>query len=67
MGVIYANFKRSDHVDYNREIIHDNLGENYALDWADLHSYYDNKKTEELPIAMIIPGLTGSSNSSYIK
>lgn len=67
MGVVYANFKRPDHVDYNREIIHDETGENYALDWVDVHSYYDNKKTEELPIAMLIPGLTGSSNSAYIK
>lgn len=67
MGVIYGVFRKGDHVDYEREILHDIDGENFALDWADIHSYYDNKETEELPIALLLPGLTGGSNSNYIR
>lgn len=43
MGVFYSVFRKGDHVDYDREIIHDKKGENYALDWVSVHSYYDNK------------------------
>ena len=36
-------------------------------DWAKVHSFYDDKITEELPVAILLPGLTGDSRSSFLR
>ena len=45
-------------MEYEREIIYDHRGENFALDWLKEN---DEEKLKKKPIVMLIPGLTGHS------
>jgi predicted alpha/beta-fold hydrolase len=45
-------------VEYDREIIIDNYGENIALDWV---QETPEEKAKSKPIVFLLPGLTGHS------
>lgn len=63
LQTVIANFFRS-HVDINyiREILNLEDGGQVALDWD-----YPTKADENTPIILILPGLTGDSQASYVK
>ncbi len=68
MQVIYGNrFDNREFVEYIREIVYDQNGENFALDWGSVHALHEEKVSEKTPIVILLPGLTGGSESQYMK
>ncbi|XP_065218687.1 phospholipase ABHD3 [Planococcus citri] len=59
LGSVFRGFPE---IPYNREILQLKDGGEVALDW--LHPANDDENT---PVIVVLPGLTGSSSSSYIK
>lgn len=64
VSMFYGNIVDNLDLSYNREIIHDKKGENFALDWVD--SQKNNKNTKQ-PIVIVVPGITGDSSLPYVK
>ena len=70
LEIIYGSLFDNKHFfRYDREIIHSYDGENLALDWGSLHAKFEDKNQDlsKVPIVVLLPGLSGSSNASYIK
>lgn len=69
MQIIYSHaIDRRAYLRYDREIVMTPDGENLAVDWATIHARFeDSDAQEEMPVVILLPGITGSSNSNYIK
>ncbi len=56
---------------YEREILINDEGENFALDWVPFESIKNEKgnlsKKTSTPIVILIPGITGDSEETYMK
>ena len=70
MSVIYgAGINKSTPIDYKREFLKLSDGEITCQDWAPVKSSYesaDPKHDMEIPIAMVLTGITGHSDDNYI-
>lgn len=76
--ILYGNYEKRDMIKYQREIIYTKNGENIAVDYClpsknknqnpkkPVQNINKNKKKTP-PIAIIIPGLSGNSDASYIR
>ena len=69
MQIIYGNaIDKRAYMRYSRDIVIAPDGENLAVDWGTIHAKFeDDEAKDEMPIVLILPGITGSSKSSYVK
>ena len=58
MELIFGTVDKRYNLEYEREIIYDNVGENIALDWV---KESPEEKLKKKPIVFLLPGLTGHS------
>jgi predicted alpha/beta-fold hydrolase len=68
--IIYgALFDTKHYFRYDREVIESYDGEKIALDWGSLHAKFEKSENDldKVPVVMLLPGLSGSSESPYIK
>jgi predicted alpha/beta-fold hydrolase len=66
--ILYGNLlEQPSDLKYNREIIYSKDQENLALDWGVSENKELFGQSEQKPIIVFLPGLTGGSPSNYIK
>jgi predicted alpha/beta-fold hydrolase len=68
--VIYGNtMDKRPFIKYDTEILETPDGENLMVNWAKVHDTFvdDEEKMKNMPVVLLLPGLTGGFHSNYFK
>lgn len=65
MSIYGAKIDPVPYLKYNRTYVDMKDGGNMTLDWAPIHNKFE--ETDDMRILLIVHGLTGGSESNYMK
>lgn len=69
--IIYGNtLDKRPFIKYDTEILETSDGENLMVNWAKIHDTYvddEEEKKRNMPVVLLLPGLTGGFHSNYFK